>query len=159
MDEPEPQVMLEVVEATLSSPMFSHEPVEPVELGPAPDTPPATPTLPPLPLPRRVELERELATAVGVAVTSWFVAADVRVAIVIGSVAFVALAVRRIDRRIPFSFGEGFIGYRADLGWPRGVQEDDDLRWNWRASAPLTGAPATSQRIFVNPMDKAAGGR
>ena len=165
MDEPEPQVMLEVVEATMSSPMFGHEPVAPVEpvdppeIGVAPAMPPDTPIRPPLPLAARVELERELAIAVAVAVASSFVAADVRVAIVVGSLAFVAVGIRRIDRRISFSFGEGFIGYRADLGWPHGVQEDDDVRWNWRGSTALTGAPAKSQRIFVNPMDKAAGGR
>jgi hypothetical protein len=33
---------------------------------------------------------------------------------------------------LPFSFGDGFLGYHADLGQARGVQEDDDLHWNWR---------------------------
>ena len=37
-----------------------------------------------------------------------------------------------ISVRVPFSFGEGFVGYRPDPKWPRGVQEDDDFRWNWR---------------------------
>jgi hypothetical protein len=161
MDEPQSQVMLEVVEATLSSPMFSHEPLEPDEtVEPVePSATPASPILPPLSLPRRVDLERELAIAVFIAVASSFVAADVRVSIVAGAIAFVAVAVRRLDRRISFSFGEGFIGYRADLGWPHGVQEDDDVRWDWRGGAALTTSPGTSQRIFVNPMDKAAGGR
>jgi hypothetical protein len=35
-------------------------------------------------------------------------------------------------RRVPFTFGEGFLGYRGDPAWPQGVQEDDDFRWNWR---------------------------
>ena len=26
-----------------------------------------------------------------------------------------------------------FIGYRGDQGWPQGVQEDDDVKWSWRA--------------------------
>src|SRR5829696_8268383 len=31
-----------------------------------------------------------------------------------------------------------------DLGWPTGVQEDDDMRWSWRtaSSAPDPTAPA-----------------
>jgi hypothetical protein len=33
--------------------------------------------------------------------------------------------------RVPFSFGEGFVGYRPDPRWPAGVQEDDDFRWDW----------------------------
>ena len=37
-----------------------------------------------------------------------------------------------ISVRVPFSFGEGFVGYRPDPKWPRGVQEDDDFRWDWR---------------------------
>jgi hypothetical protein len=37
-----------------------------------------------------------------------------------------------ICRRVPFTFGEGFLGYRSDPAWPQGVQEDDDFRWNWR---------------------------
>jgi hypothetical protein len=47
----------------------------------------------------------------------------------------VALIVReahlRADRST-ISFGEGFLGYRGRDGWPQGVQEDDDVRWNWK---------------------------
>jgi hypothetical protein len=42
-------------------------------------------------------------------------------------------ALRFIDHRTQLSFGQGFIGYRAD-GWPVGVQEDDDLHWSWQSS-------------------------
>jgi hypothetical protein len=136
MDEPEPRVRLEVVEATMSSPILRHEPVEPAI---APALLPETPILPPMTVARRVVLEFELAIVVTVAVAASFVAADARVAVVIGSLGFAALGIRRIDRRVSFSFGEGFVGYRPDLGWPRGVQEDDDVRWNWRGSA--AGSP------------------
>jgi hypothetical protein len=159
MNDPEPQVMLEVVEATMSSPILGDEPDEAVEPDVVPAMLPDRSILPPLPVGGRVELELELASVVCVAVASSFVAADVRVAIAVGALGFVAVGIRRIDRRIPFSFGEGFVGYRADLGWPRGVQEDDDVRWNWRRSAAVTGSPATPQRIFVNPMDKGTRGR
>jgi hypothetical protein len=49
----------------------------------------------------------------------------------------VALAVReahlRADRST-ISFGEGFLGYAARDGWPHGVQEDDDVHWNWKTA-------------------------
>lgn len=40
--------------------------------------------------------------------------------------------VHRIARRAPFGFGAGFIAFRDDLGWPVGVQEDDEVHWSWR---------------------------
>jgi hypothetical protein len=57
-------------------------------------------------------------------------------------VAFVGSAGRlmgRVGKRAQFTFGEGFLPFRAELGWPHGVQEDDDMRWQWTA-APLPGA-------------------
>jgi hypothetical protein len=48
--------------------------------------------------------------------------------------AVVAPALRELHRRASratFSFGEGFIPYPAQLSWPKGVQEDDEVRWNW----------------------------
>jgi hypothetical protein len=156
MGEPEPQVMLEAVEATMSSPLLHNDPAKPdpaerdqAEPDPAPvvlqATLPGTPILPPTTVDRRVELELELAIVASVSVAASFVAADVRGVIVVGSLGLMAVGIRRIDRRVPFSFGEGFVGYRADLGWPHGVQEDDDIRWNWRASTDGPGSPATSQ--------------
>jgi len=44
---------------------------------------------------------------------------------------FGAAVLRRLDRRREYSFGQGFLGYRAESGWPRGVQEDDDMHWVW----------------------------
>jgi len=53
----------------------------------------------------------------------------------IGALSLVAgIALRRIANRVTFSFGEGVVAYKSDLGWPRGVQEDDDLRWSWATS-------------------------
>ncbi len=128
MDELETQVRLEVIEATMSSPMFRGEPVEPAVVAPVlletSDLPPATAAV-------RVGLELDLAVVGALAVAGSFFAGDARVAIVAGGVGVAAVAFQRIDRRVSFSFGEGFVGYRADLGWPRGVQEDDDVHWNW----------------------------
>jgi hypothetical protein len=38
----------------------------------------------------------------------------------------------------------------AELGWPAGVQEDDDLRWRWTATAPgdVSDAGATLAEII-----------
>ena len=46
----------------------------------------------------------------------------------------VAAAYRELDRRIgraSFSLGDGFLPYRPQTAWPQGVQEDNDVRWNW----------------------------
>ena len=40
--------------------------------------------------------------------------------------------IRRSMSRVSWSFGDGFLGYRADLGQARGIQEDDDVHWSWR---------------------------
>ena len=48
--------------------------------------------------------------------------------------AVVALMVREAHlraNRSTISFGEGFLAYNARDGWPHGVQEDDDVHWNW----------------------------
>ena len=66
------------------------------------------------------------------------VVGDARIGL--GGALFVAtiISVRFIDRHVTFSFGAGFVGYRADMGWPHGVQEDDDFHWDWR---PRTDEP------------------
>ena len=48
--------------------------------------------------------------------------------------AILALIIREAHLRadgLTISFGEGFLGYRGRDGWPHGVQEDDDVHWNW----------------------------
>jgi hypothetical protein len=45
-----------------------------------------------------------------------------------------AAACRELNRRVGrarFSLGDGFLPYRPDTGWPQGVQEDNDVHWNW----------------------------
>ena len=46
-----------------------------------------------------------------------------------------AVSLGEVERRVrmrQFKSGQGVVGYRSDMGWPRGVQEDDDVRWDWR---------------------------
>lgn len=52
-----------------------------------------------------------------------------------------ATIVREVERRMPasYSFAAGFLPYRPDDGWPHGVREDDDVRWNWSSSHVTTG--------------------
>ena len=136
MDEPETQVRLEVVEATMSSPMFRAEPDGRTTLPWSRRSSPR----------RRICLWRPPRSGSGsswnsrssrsLAVAASFFGGDARIAVVAGSLGLAAVGFRRIDRRVPFSFGEGFIGYRSDLGWPQGVQEDDDVHWNWARRAP-----------------------
>ena len=94
------------------------------------------PELPRIAISRRVEFE--IAIIAAVAVAAAFLAGDARAAIIVGSLALAALGIRLIDRHVTFSFGAGFVGYRGDLGWPRGVQEDDDVHWNWNAEHAMT---------------------
>ena len=54
-----------------------------------------------------------------------------QVALVGAAVAAAARELRGRANRMTFSFGEGFLPYRAQTGWPQGVREDDDVRWNW----------------------------
>jgi hypothetical protein len=64
--------------------------------------------------------------------------ASIPVGIVFGDIGWIVMllaasagALRILDRRAGFSFADGLIGPRLALGWPRGVQEDDDFHWTW----------------------------
>ena len=51
-----------------------------------------------------------------------------------------AAVIRTLDlqvARVGFSFADGFIGYRPQTGWPHGVQEDDEVHWNWSATGTV----------------------
>jgi hypothetical protein len=139
-----PRVAIERVVPAVSSPMLhgSLEPEEPAELFAAPDIrepwpdEPAPDVMPvgPEPLvredrepgftPRRSDLE--IAAFVAVAVS--LVGGDLIVGVTCGAL----MATIAVFRRLPFSFGQGFIGYRSDMGWPQGIQEDDDFHWQWQ---------------------------
>ena len=140
MDEPETQVRLKTVEATMSSPIFHDEAVDPAmaaDVAPEwADVPGSAepPELPQIAISRRGEFEIAIIAAVAIAAS--FLAGDARAAIIVGAFGLAALGTRLIDRHVTFSFGAGFIGYRSDLGWPHGVQEDDDVHWNWKRSTP-----------------------
>jgi hypothetical protein len=46
---------------------------------------------------------------------------------------------RRVAAAVTFSFTDGFLSFRADDGWPTGVQEDDDFHWSWSPRQTMAG--------------------
>ena len=127
--EPLPPMALEAVAPTMSSPVLDPGPGEPSEMSDVSTAVIPVPDLPMAASARRLELE--LAIVFGIGAAGWFATADAGVAILATALGFAVIGLHRIDRHLPFSFGQGFVGYRADMGWPRGVQEDDDVHWNW----------------------------
>ena len=73
----------------------------------------------------------ELIVALGIGVVAFVVSGDPRLGAGAAALVVAAASVRFVDRHVGFSFGEGFVGYRGDPAWPQGVQEDDDVRWDW----------------------------
>jgi hypothetical protein len=64
-------------------------------------------------------------------------------AVVTAAVALVVREARHMANRSTISFGDGFLAYAGTNGWPHGVQEDDDVHWNWsgvKAARPGHGA-------------------
>jgi hypothetical protein len=55
-------------------------------------------------------------------------------AAVTGVVALIVREAHLRANRSAISFGEGFLGYRGREEWPHGVQEDDDVHWDWKAA-------------------------
>jgi len=124
---PEPGWSSELLERV--EPLGSLAPLEPASAGPGQEAreTEASERVVPEPgfVPRRSDLE--LAGVVAVAIS--LAVGDIAVGVLCGA----ALALTTMFRRVPFSFAEGFLGYRPDMGWPHGVQEDDDFQWNWKA--------------------------
>jgi hypothetical protein len=138
-------VRLEAVEARISTPLLHDAGRETDEPDPAAPTtvlePSPTSGPPPLAsdLAERllgVDLDRRLGRGLAVAATAaaaaLILSGDIRVAVGGGLAVVIFVATWVLGGRVTFSFGQGVVGYRSDLGWPTGVQEDDDLRWNWR---------------------------
>jgi hypothetical protein len=58
---------------------------------------------------------------------------------VIGGLTIAAIALHELARRATFTFAEGFLAFRNRDEWPRGVQEEYDVRYSW----PPTGSVAS----------------
>jgi hypothetical protein len=83
---------------------------------------------------------RSVGIALAVGFAAGFVLHDVRVGLAVAIAVWLLLEIQIVVDMIPFSFGEGFVGYRGDQGWPQGVQEDDDVRWSWHPAAAPGGS-------------------
>lgn len=105
----------------LRSPIMEHRPIE---FLPANHDRP-TVLLPPL---RAIIGPSGLALLIAVPM---LVVAGLQVALISSLGAAVLPELHRRASRMTFAFGEGFLPYRAQTVWPQGVQEEDDVRWNW----------------------------
>ncbi|MEX1169417.1 MAG: hypothetical protein WEE50_04670 [Chloroflexota bacterium] len=117
--------------ARLRSPVLEHRPIE--LLPPDDDRP--TVLLPPL---RAFIGPSGLALLVAAPV---LLLAGWQLALVAAVIAIVSRAIDRVVGRATFSFGDGFLPFRSQPGWPQGVQEEDDVRWDWSAVSRNPGAP------------------
>ena len=55
-------------------------------------------------------------------------------AVVVGVMSIIFREARRHSNRSTICFADGFLAYAGDSRWPHGVQEDDDVHWNWSTS-------------------------
>jgi hypothetical protein len=116
--------------ARLRSPIMEHRSIQPL---------PADPDRMTVVLPPARDFIRPMAWAMLAAVpvlalVGW------QAAIVVGAA---TAFIREVDRRVgrsDFTFADGFLGFRTRAEWPRGVQEDDDVRWNWSGAQHGQGA-------------------
>jgi hypothetical protein len=55
----------------------------------------------------------------------------------------VGIGMRAVARRITFTFADGFLAFRKDESWPRGVQEEYDVPYAWPSTGRFApdGAP------------------
>ena len=73
-----------------------------------------------------------IAISFGIGVAVGLVTGDLAFGAWSGLFAWFVSGIRSVSRHVSFSFADGFIGYRPDTTWPHGVQEDDDVRWDWK---------------------------
>ena len=52
-------------------------------------------------------------------------------ALLIGALGSLTRVLAWLAHRAEFSFGDGFLSFRPDRSWPRGVQEEYDVAWAW----------------------------
>ncbi len=92
-----------------------------------------------------------VAISLGIGIAIWLATGDAAFGVWSGLCAWFVSGLRSASRHVSFSFGEGFLGYRPDPKWPRGVQEDDDLRWDWKVpSEPSDDEDAPMQDVRIS---------
>ena len=135
--------------------ILDEQPPEPIELAPLtahfgspilerrPEHIPAEPevTVPVGPI---VRLAIRIAAPAILAAVGVYLVAGLPAALLVAVGGSFARLTGWLGRRAHTTFGEGFLAFRGELGWPHGVQEDDDMHWQWSA-APLPGASGSAQ--------------
>jgi hypothetical protein len=97
----------------------------------------------------RSRFDRSTLTAMDVGI----IALGTVIAVAVG---LLSLAIRTSrGARLPGSFGQGFLRFRAD-GWPIGVQEDDDAHWSWPGATPAIGQFVARARVTRRPIPPSA---
>ena len=86
---------------------------------------------------------------------------DALVLLLILGAAYVLLRGWTMPSGVLDSFGAGFLPYRADDGWPHGVQEEEPRAWAWRArdvSRPDSLSPDPADEPEIVELGPAAAG-
>jgi hypothetical protein len=109
----------------------------------APRTAEMRPAAPTIPLPPLSTFISPLLWAIVPAVPV-FLRVGWEAAVVVAVVALLIREARLRATRSSLSFADGFLAYAGDNRWPRGVQEDDDVHWNWSAGRASSGQHAGS---------------
>jgi hypothetical protein len=65
--------------------------------------------------------------------------ANVQWAMFAAAMTAVGIAMRAVARRITFTFADGFLAFRRDDSWPRGVQEQYDVPYAWPSRGRFAG--------------------
>jgi hypothetical protein len=103
------------------SPIMEHRPVRPV----SPDR-----ERPELTVPAARDVIRPMGWAMLLAIPVLLLVGW-QAALIVGVAAALIRGVDGMVARSNLSFADGFIGFRGETSWPRGVQEEDEVRWNW----------------------------
>jgi hypothetical protein len=109
----------------IRSPLFSAP-------SPSPPHRAAERELPTIPLPPARAFVRPIVAAMlfgipAVLLISW------PIAVVVASFGAIGTEVDAGLRRENVTFAQGFLAFREPTAWPRGVQEEDGVRWRWAA--------------------------
>ena len=101
---------------------------------------PADRDQPGLTVPAARDVIRPVGWALLVAIPVLFVVGW-QLALLLGVASAIVRTVDGLIGRSSLSFADGFIGSRAEAAWPKGVREDDDVRWNWSNTGNGQAAP------------------
>jgi hypothetical protein len=113
-------------EAHMRSPMFEQGPDE----APDPDPPPDDDDRPSFDMPPARSLVRPAIWATVPALIA-LVGLGPFAALIVGALVIGAQVLHLLAGRATFTFADGLLPYKGDDEWPRGVQEENEVHFNW----------------------------